>query len=116
VNPGSVFQISGDGYHFHIVLSQPLNGLVLVCNISDLEHFSESTCPFDQKDHEWFTKPSGLILRRLKTLPIAGFERAIANREIRASTKLITPEKLKEACDFILAATSVREKWKSYLR
>ena len=116
MNPGGVFQLTGDDNHFRIVLSAPQNGRVLVCNWSDRDKWPDSPCLIDERDHEWVTKPSAIPFRFLTTVPYAGFATAMAAGGIRVSTFPITDGKLLDICQAILAATSVPEKLKRYLR
>lgn len=64
---GLVFQLAGRAYHLHIVVSDPLDDRVLVCNLTDKKNCPDSPCFFRVGDHPWITKESGIAIRFLST-------------------------------------------------
>jgi hypothetical protein len=74
--PGTVFQLAGSDNHPRIILSSPLDGRFLVCNLTDAQKCPESPCFCNPTDHEWITKESGIPFRYLVILPCAAFEPA----------------------------------------
>jgi hypothetical protein len=116
MNPGTVFQLVGESFHPHIVISEPLENRVLVCNLTDKKKCKDSPCFFKAGEHEWITKESGIAIRYIHSLPRSGFAFAIKSNGIRVSKILIPLAKVQEICDGLLKLTSVPEMWKSYLR
>jgi len=116
MKPGTVFQITGRGNHPRIVLSHPLEGRVLTCNLTDVKKCPQSPCFCDPSDHEWITKESGIPLEYLTTLPCSGFDPAIQSGQIRISETPFPEHKLRLICEAIVIRTSVAEFFKKYLR
>jgi hypothetical protein len=100
--PGTVFQVTGTGNHLRIVLSHPLEGRVLTCNLTDAQKCPRSPCRCDPSNHEWITKPSGIPFEYLVTLPCSGFEPAIQRGAIRVSETPFPQSKLIIICQAIL--------------
>lgn len=61
---GTAFQVKGTGFHFWIVISGPLNGKVLVVNLTDEEHNRDWTCRLAISDYCALTKPSVIFYRK----------------------------------------------------
>jgi hypothetical protein len=116
MNPGTVFQLTGTGNHPRIVLSKPLNGRILTCNLTDARKCPESPCFCNPSDHEWITKESGVPFEYLTTLPCSGIEPAKERGAIRISTMPFPEAKLKIICEAILSRSSISEFYKQYLR
>jgi hypothetical protein len=116
MNPGTVFHLTGRGNHLRIILSPPLEGRVLTCNLTDAEKCPRSLFYCDPSDHEWIAKRSGIPFEWLVTLPCSGFELAIKNGGIRISEMPFPPTKLIIICTAILETTSISESFKKYLR
>jgi hypothetical protein len=116
MKPGRVFQVVGKGNHPRIILSHPLLGRFLSCNLTDADKCPESPCFCGHSDHEWITKESSIPFKYLTTLPCLGFESAKKCGAIRVSDIPFPKDKLNVICMAILTATSVSEIFKQYLR
>ena len=77
--PGTVFQLVGDGHHFWIVISPVRNGNVLAVNITDVKHSPDSTCKLNVGDHPGITKSSVAYYRKARE-----FDEQAIDREIQA--------------------------------
>jgi hypothetical protein len=116
MKPGIVFQVIGRNNHPRIILSNPLDGRFLTCNLKDAEKCPESPCFCNPSDHEFIIKESGVPLRYLTTLPCAAFEPARQSGQIRVSDIPFPQAKLRMICEAILRETFISEKFKQFLR
>ena len=112
---GLVFQLVGQDYHIHIVISEPLRNRVLVCNLTDKNKCPDSPCFFNVGDHEWITKESGVAIRFLYTLPCSGYGLAIKSSDVRFSKNLFPIKKVEMIRTGLMEMISVSEAWKEYL-
>ena len=79
--PGTVFQIRGQGYHFWVIISKPLDGKVLMVNVTDKENCPDSPCHLDSTDHPAFTKPCAIFYRLARTPEEKNVDRELASQQ-----------------------------------
>jgi hypothetical protein len=77
------------GAHPSIILCEPLDGKILVLNVSDATKH-ESTCYLDAGDHPAITKKSAVLYWRSRVV------NAIAIEELKAQRETVFAEVLKE--------------------
>jgi hypothetical protein len=116
MKPGTVYQVTGKNNHPRIILSNPLDGRFLTCNLTDAKKCRDSPCFCNPSDHAYITKESGIPLRYLTILPCAAFKPAKESGQIRVSEIPFPESKLKMICDAILASIAISEFYKKYLR
>lgn len=77
--PGTVFQVIPEGgNHFWVVISKPINGNVLVVNITDADHCPDSTCTLHIGDHPIITKESVVYYRKSREFTATAIDAQIA--------------------------------------
>lgn len=100
---GTVFVLPLPGAHPTIVLSDPLEGKLVVVNISDARK-SASTCYLDVGDHPAITKKSAVLYWRAKLLD------AITREQLQAAGARVYPGVLDErVLQRIIAGARVSE-------
>lgn len=113
---GASFDLVGDGNHLRIIVSKenPKTGCVLVCNITDENHYPDCPCKFAAGEHPQINKPTTIELRRLETLRVREFPIAL-KRGMIVFREDFSPELVKRITDAILGSKAA-EKFKAYLR
>ena len=114
--PGSVFQLVGDGHHCWIVISLVRNGTVLAVNITDVKHSPDSPCKLNVGDHPHITKPSVAYFRKARE-----FDAQSIDREIQAGIAVrqlpdCRPDVLQRIIDGAKIADDLTCRFLEYLR
>lgn len=112
---GAAFDLRGHGYHLRIVISDPnKQGIVLVCNVTDLTHVPDCGCRIEPGEHDRITKPSGIDLRHLLELSVEGIERGVADGHLVPRNNF-APHLVERIVRAILSSRDVAPKFKAYL-
>lgn len=70
--------------HFWIVISKPLDGRVLVANLTDEEHCPKSPCCFEADEHPIIKKTSVIYYYKARTFEAAAIDAQLkSHRHIR---------------------------------
>jgi sensor domain CHASE-containing protein len=81
--PGTVFQVVPEGgNHFWVVISAPLNGKVLVVNITDEKHCPDSPCKLAVGEHPVLIKASAVHYRKTREFEAVKIDEQLQNPDL----------------------------------
>jgi hypothetical protein len=92
---GTVFQLVPEGgNHFWVVISAPLNGLVLAINITDASHSPDSPCKIAPGEHPRIYKDSVAYYRKAREFEAARIDELLKNPQMLRQLEDCSPELL----------------------
>ena len=113
--PGTVFQLVGDGHHFWVVISPVKNGNVLAINITDVQHSPDSPCKLNVGDHPNITKPSVAFYRKAREFDAQAIDREIQSGAAVRQLADCRPDVLQRMIDGAKTADDLTCRFLEYL-
>lgn len=114
--PGTVFQIVPEGdNHFWVVISAPLNGMVLAVNITDIENCPDSPCKIAIGEHECVRKESAVHYRKAREFDEGMVDLQLQNPELVRQLQECSPDLLRKIVEGAKNADDLTLRFLDYL-
>lgn len=113
--PGTIFQLKGDGYHLWVVASKVKNGKILAINVTDEQHCPDSPCKIQLGEHPSISKPSVAYYRKAREFSAAAIDRELQLGAAVVAHAVCSPQLLQKIVEGAFKANDLTRRFLDYL-